>query len=156
MFFKKRGQAAMEFLMTYGWAILVIIVFVTALSYFDVLRPGKLLPIECTFDPGLFCGESYINTSHFQINIINGMGTDIQIHQFRAESLDSNFTTLDMEIKHLLDGQNVLYTLKINETEHYLTPGSRVSFNMKINYTNDMSDIMHVLEGKLIDIVHER
>jgi len=40
----KKSQAAMEFLMTYGWAILVVLVAIAALAYFGVLSPEKFLP----------------------------------------------------------------------------------------------------------------
>jgi len=45
----KRGQAAMEFLMTYGWAIVVVLAAIGALAYFGVLSPQKLLPDRTTF-----------------------------------------------------------------------------------------------------------
>jgi len=37
----RKGQAAMEFLMTYGWAILVVLVVIGALAYFGVLSPSS-------------------------------------------------------------------------------------------------------------------
>lgn len=40
----KQGQAAMEFLMTYGWAILVVIAAIGALAYFGVLKPALFRP----------------------------------------------------------------------------------------------------------------
>lgn len=33
-----RGQAAMEYLMTYGWALLALVVVLAALIYLGVLR----------------------------------------------------------------------------------------------------------------------
>jgi len=39
---KKRGQAAMEFLMTYGWAILAAIIAIGVLAYFGVFNPSRL------------------------------------------------------------------------------------------------------------------
>lgn len=39
----------MEFLMTYGWAILVVLAAIGALAYFGVLSPGKLLPERTLF-----------------------------------------------------------------------------------------------------------
>ncbi|MBU0757967.1 MAG: hypothetical protein KKF44_07895 [Nanoarchaeota archaeon] len=45
----RKGQAAMEFLMTYGWAILVVIAAIAALAYFGVLSPEKMLPERTTF-----------------------------------------------------------------------------------------------------------
>jgi hypothetical protein len=49
----KRGQAAMEFLMTYGWAIVVVLAAIGALAYFGVLSPQKLLPDRTTFSAPL-------------------------------------------------------------------------------------------------------
>jgi len=41
----KKGESAfMEFLMTYGWAILIVLVAIGALAYFGVLAPDKFLP----------------------------------------------------------------------------------------------------------------
>jgi len=58
----KKGQAAMEFLMTYGWAILVVLVAIGALAYFGVLSPEKLLPEKCVIPTGtgLFCDKSLV------------------------------------------------------------------------------------------------
>ncbi len=39
---EKRGQAAMEFLMTYGWAILAAIIAIGVLAYFGVFNPSRL------------------------------------------------------------------------------------------------------------------
>jgi len=38
------GQAALEFLMSYGWAILAVIAGIFALAYFGVLDLDKFLP----------------------------------------------------------------------------------------------------------------
>lgn len=45
----RKAQAAMEFLMTYGWAILVVLAAIGALAYFGVLSPDKMLPEKTTF-----------------------------------------------------------------------------------------------------------
>ena len=39
---QRKGQAAMEFLMTYGWAILAAIIAIGVLAYFGVFNPGRL------------------------------------------------------------------------------------------------------------------
>ena len=43
----RKAQAAMEYLMTYGWAILIVIVVVAALYAMGVFRIGKA-PIACS------------------------------------------------------------------------------------------------------------
>ncbi len=56
---RRKAQAAMEFLMTYGWAILVVLVAIGALAYFGVLRPERFLPEKCLLasGSGLFCDD---------------------------------------------------------------------------------------------------
>jgi len=55
----KKGQAAMEFLMTYGWALLVVLVAIGALAFFGVLNPGQFLPDQCLFFSGFSCLNPY-------------------------------------------------------------------------------------------------
>ncbi|MFA6036006.1 MAG: hypothetical protein WC759_03540 [Candidatus Micrarchaeia archaeon] len=49
----EHGQAAMEYLMTYGWAILVIVIVLGALLYMGVFTPPT--PDICQFAPGFLC-----------------------------------------------------------------------------------------------------
>ncbi len=70
----KKGQAAMEFLMTYGWAILVVLVAIGALAYFGVLSPEKYLTEKCTISTGsgLFCDDFSIDSSStVRLNVKN-------------------------------------------------------------------------------------
>ena len=55
----KKGQAAMEFLTTYGWAFLVIIVAVAGLSYFGVFNFSRYLPTTCSLDSKIECGSAF-------------------------------------------------------------------------------------------------
>ena len=72
---EKKGQAAMEFLMTYGWAILVVLVAIGALAYFGVLSPSKFLPVSCTIEPGIGCsGDFKVTASSVQLMLTNGKG----------------------------------------------------------------------------------
>ena len=51
----KKAQAALEFLTTYGWAFLVILIMIGTLAYFGILSPGKFLPNRCTFGTEFQC-----------------------------------------------------------------------------------------------------
>ncbi|MFC2016699.1 hypothetical protein ACFLUF_03190 [Chloroflexota bacterium] len=46
---KNKAQAALEFLTTYGWALVVILVMIGALAHFGILSPSKFLPERCNF-----------------------------------------------------------------------------------------------------------
>lgn len=51
----RRGQAAMEYLMTYGWALLVIVLVLGALIYLQVLNPQSRLQDTCSLQVGWKC-----------------------------------------------------------------------------------------------------
>lgn len=52
----KKSQAAMEFLMTYGWAILIVLVAIAALYFLGVFS-GKT-PNSCNIEPPFNCIDS--------------------------------------------------------------------------------------------------
>jgi len=77
----KRGQAALEFLMTYGWAILVVLVAIGALAYFGVLRPEKLLPEKCVIatGSGLYCDDYSANATGVTLRIKNMLADNVNV-----------------------------------------------------------------------------
>ncbi len=75
---QKRAQAAMEFLMTYGWAILVVLAAIGALAYFGVLSPSRFLPNRCDVGAGFSCTQFKVSTAdNVQLDIQNNMGQDL-------------------------------------------------------------------------------
>jgi hypothetical protein len=86
----KRAQAAMEFLMTYGWAILVVLVVIGALAYFGVLNPQNLLPDRCEMQQGFYCkdyrlSDGAVDTVSFTFQ--NGRGTGMMVLQVNASGV---------------------------------------------------------------------
>lgn len=63
LFSFQKAQGALEFLMTYGWAFLVILIMIGALAYFGVLSPTKFLPERCTFGSQFVCKDYLITTT---------------------------------------------------------------------------------------------
>jgi hypothetical protein len=47
---RKKSQAALEYLMTYGWAILVIVIVIAALYAMGVLTPRVIAPCNPCFE----------------------------------------------------------------------------------------------------------
>ncbi|MGE0792893.1 MAG: hypothetical protein AB7V77_01790 [Candidatus Woesearchaeota archaeon] len=69
----KKGQAAMEFLTTYGWAFLIIIVAVAGLFYFGVFDTSKYKEISASFDADLQAGTSFavLDNGIFMVQLKN-------------------------------------------------------------------------------------
>jgi hypothetical protein len=99
----RKSQSALEFLTTYGWAFLVILIMIGALAYFGVLTPGNFLPDRCVATAGFNCGEFafYERITGFSagsgmlvIELENGLGMDIVLGgQLTASSKYINGST---------------------------------------------------------------
>ena len=80
----KKGQAAMEYLMTYGWAILAIVIVIAALLYLNPFGAPEL----CMFQQqGLSCSEPnpdvYVDTDgnlKMNVRLWNRLGRTIYVH----------------------------------------------------------------------------
>jgi hypothetical protein len=64
---ERKGQAAMEFLMTYGWAILAAIIAIGVLAYFGVFSPGKYVTGSAVVNPPF-----YVNAHNVQADTGSG------------------------------------------------------------------------------------
>jgi hypothetical protein len=90
----RKGQAALEFLTTYGWAFLVILVMIGALAYFGVLNPSKALPPKCLAEAGWDCKDYIIHETDFSINLVNRKGDSLKLVDITSISSDSNLTAI--------------------------------------------------------------
>lgn len=74
----KKGQAAMEFLMTYGWAILVVLAAIGALAYFGVLSPDRFMASKCMVTGGFSCMDFKMDDAQDQVRFYlqNNLGVD--------------------------------------------------------------------------------
>jgi len=82
---EKRGQAAIEFIMTYGWAFLVVLVAVAALAAFGVLDSSLFLPNKCILEAGIGCDDFRINENSVSLSLRNSRGEDVTITSISFE-----------------------------------------------------------------------
>jgi hypothetical protein len=78
----------MEFLMTYGWAILVVLAAIGALAYFGILSPSKFLPNSCTVSGGFSCTQYKVTATQVQLGIQNNLGVDADQVNISLSSAD--------------------------------------------------------------------
>ena len=93
----KRGQAALEFLSTYGFAFLIILVMVGALTYFGVLSPSNLVPARCLMGENINCKEYQItrgtatNNASMLVSIQNDRGKQIEVNLVSSQAAAAGF-----------------------------------------------------------------
>jgi len=85
----KKAQAAMEFMMTYGWAILVVLAAIGALAYFGVLSPSKHIPETCMFQQGIACVDYAVASDEVSLFIRNGYAKSIDVKNITAGNCDT-------------------------------------------------------------------
>ena len=66
----KKAQAALEFLVTYSWALLAILITVGALYYFGVFDFGRYLPQKCNFPVQFKCLDFVIKEDEVKLEEI--------------------------------------------------------------------------------------
>ncbi len=89
----KKAQAAMEFLATYGWAMLVVLIVIGALAYFGVFDALNLLPQTCVISPRFSCSDFSVDVSSAKVfvNVRNSGGKDAYVSSFTATAKDGSF-----------------------------------------------------------------
>ena len=141
---KKIGQAAMEFLMTYGWAILVVLVAIGALAYFGVLSPEKQLPERCMLQAGVECADAKVTSDSVILVLRNGLGKTIEISNV---SIGSNCVT-DVATT-LTNGDQATLTV----TGCAFTVGEKMNEDLEIQYANPDTGLTHAMTGTLVQQV---
>jgi len=139
----KKGQAAMEFLMTYGWAILVVLAAIAALAYFGVLSPDRFLPEKCTMPSGIACLDFRYTGTAVEMALQNGAGFDmsgvnVTINGTGCVGTDATTQTT------LTNGQQATYTITCSPDS------GKFKGTVTMEYVNQETSMPHVKIGEII------
>ena len=95
---ERKGQAAMEFLMTYGWAILAAVIAIGVLAYFGVFSPGKYTPSATVVNPPFYAVGSSLSgtTDTISLELQNNGGEDYILQSVTIGSCAANATTVNI------------------------------------------------------------
>lgn len=136
----RKSQAALEFLMTYGWAILVVLVAVGALAYFGVLSPEKFLPSKCTLQPGIGCLDFKVTASTISVVIQNSLGYDLSSVVVKAQDCGT-----DSAPATLANGARGTYDITCSP----VLTATTYNGALNVSYTITETGLSHVNQGTL-------
>jgi len=165
----RKGQAAMEFLMTYGWAILVVIVVLGVLATYGVFDVDTFIPERCNLPVDLNCKDHRLSSdasSNGEIKLLieNGKGNDIYIMNITAVSTDflgancSTNLTAEVLVKN---GQTADLTVNVSSAdrdincsidESYRGSAKKTKWDVYVEwyFSGSDSDYAHKTIGELI------
>ena len=148
---KRKGQAAMEFLMTYGWAILAAIIVIGVLAIY--FRPT-----------GLTSGQSKINSPEFHLIAANADVSDNQLHlDIRNDGAETvTLTTIAVDAGLSADctvspgttlavGANAVYDLTCPGAAAEFSDGDAVTGDITVTYTTASSTIVQEATGNFAE-----
>ncbi len=76
---QKRSQAALEYLITYGWAIVIILIALSLVYQSGIFDPEKYLPGTCTLEGAIGCLDYKITENVVELAVVNKLGEDISV-----------------------------------------------------------------------------
>jgi len=147
---KEKGQASIEYLMTYGWAILVLAIVITVLFLNGFINPKGNVKQFCLLPPQIGCSNfiSYLknNQNIVMINITNNLGYTADI----CLILEYKDNPTNKQCKSIKEGDSEVYTLKLNK----LIPpkGDLAQYKVIVEYTPSSGNTYH-LYGNLLAVV---
>ena len=146
MFRTKKAQAAMEFLMTYGWAIHVVLAAIGALAYFGVLSPDRFLPEKCTLPSGVASLDFTGTSTTVTLVIQNSAGFDMTGVSVYVNSTTDNFACTDSGADATLtDGEKDTFACG-----NLTLSSGKFKGTLSIAYTNAQTTMAHIKAGELI------
>jgi len=143
----RRGQAALEFLTTYGWAFLIILVMIGTISYFGILNPAKLLPSRCMTGSELNCGDYRIRSDGtVELQLTQSMGKTIYLESFNCtwEGTEDN---IDMTPQTWPPRDTVTFACAVGIPAGLEGEKTKVYFD--IVYRKSVTGFLHTVSGEL-------
>ena len=135
----------MEFLMTYGWAILVVLAAIGALAYFGVLSPERFLPEKCTLPAGMACLDHAWTGTDFQFVIQNSGGFDMSNISVRIDGTGCNVSATTGPAA-LADGVQATYS----GFTGCAPSAGKFKATLTIDYVNQQTGLSHAKIGEII------
>ncbi len=107
----KRSQSALEYMMTYGWAILIIVIVAVILYSMGIFNPSSSISTTITgFSSTPVSSALFTNNGGLSISVQNSVGYPIEITNITATTPTGGKVTIQPNIT-LLSGKSQVFVL---------------------------------------------
>ena len=123
-----RGQSALEYLITYGWALLLVAI-VASFLYLYVIAPSAIVPSQCSFASGMQCNDlvlgmnSTTRASELAIYATNAQPYPIENPMLYVNINGANTTAVPCKPNYVLAGGSMICEVPLSQ---------KVSFNQLV------------------------
>ena len=158
----EKAQSAMEYLITYSWAIIIITITLGALYALGLFNPTSFVTSECIFPADFGCLSSFFyGNGTLIINLQQSTTSSVTVTAIgcnNAAVIPSNgpptYAPIDPNSPISMPiGSNWTFNMSCysNGTVFTSQPGTLYRGYVVINYTNLQTGFPHVLVGKIIE-----
>ncbi len=153
---EKKSQAAMEFMVTYGWVILGVMIVIGALAYYGIFSTDKYINDECSFGTQLYCEdvEIYSGSSPvMNIRFRNNFGQTITITNMEIKYESKSIEYQTVFLGDIQSGQLVEYggDLKGSPEELVFPSKEKVKLNVIVQFRRAIAGApIHNVTGTII------
>lgn len=145
MNFGKRGQSALEYLMTYGWALVVIVIAVAALVV--LINPSTIQGNQCDAKIGPFTvSQSQVIAGSTQLVLVNQTGQGVTFTNASISGTYKGATTYPPDANAVMSGST---TMTPNQTGTlniaHGTPLTAGSYNLTYTVTYNAGQLTGVV-----------
>ena len=154
-----KSQAALEFLTTYAWAFLVIMITIGALYYFGVFDFSRFLPQKCMFPSQFECIDFSFVGDEVKLRLVNNLGEEIRVDSFTVtndavDSLSCTSLLPVLPITSWLPGVEIDFTFS-GCTGGVFIVGERTNARITMEYCSPATPNCpkHTINGKITAVV---
>lgn len=150
-----KSQSAMEYLTTYGWAIIVIAVVLGTLFSLGLFTPGTFVNTTCVFPAEFECLSAILGSTNstLSVNVQQTASSSINITAYgcNGQSKVANMITLGSPLTMTIgSNQTFAITCYNNGTAVSVASGQIFKGYVIINYTSLQTNFPHTVIGSII------
>ncbi len=131
----KRGQSALEYLMTYGWALVVIVIAVAALVV--LINPNTIQGNQCDAKFGPFTvSQSAVTQASTQLVLVNQSGQGVSFVSAGISGTDGgndSYTSASVDLTAFSMNANDTNSLPINQNPDLQTGQYNLTYTITYN-----------------------
>ncbi|MEM4260223.1 MAG: hypothetical protein QXG00_03230 [Candidatus Woesearchaeota archaeon] len=148
----KKSQVALEFLVTYGWALMIILIMIGVIVYFGLMNPNNFISDNCDMGDELKCEDFGIYNNGVIIQVRNNFGKDIVVSNIEFTLGDKEVPLIPIapcSLGVIPNGRIYPIRCEFNQND-ILSDREKKKLNIIITYNRAPMGNPHTISGTLI------
>ncbi|MCX6775959.1 MAG: right-handed parallel beta-helix repeat-containing protein [Candidatus Micrarchaeota archaeon] len=160
----KKAQVALEFLTTYGWVIVGVLLLFAVLFYYGSFDPTRFMPNQCNFEQGLQCttyrfqgATSPTSPTRLILQFSNNFPYDVAFSGNTSDITVENVGNIGKQtyigncspmLPNIAKKNTVITCVFDIYNQSYMpSSGKKIKFQVELNYTNCITDPNYLVNG---------